>query len=78
MVRRCGDDFGPDSDIDLLYTYAPDSNMGLFEHAQMERELSELLGRKVDMISRQAVEQSSNRLRRRDILRNKETVYVSG
>jgi predicted nucleotidyltransferase len=43
------DDFGPDSDIDLLVEFAPDSVPGLLGIARMERELSALLGRKVDL-----------------------------
>ena len=43
------DDFGPDSDIDLLVEFAPDSVPGILGIARMERELSALLGRKVDL-----------------------------
>ena len=43
------DDFGPDSDIDVLFEYDQSYALTLFEVARMERELSEMLGRKVDM-----------------------------
>lgn len=44
------DDFRPDSDIDLLVEFEPDSVPGLFGIARMERELSGLLGgRKIDL-----------------------------
>jgi len=43
------DDFGPDSDIDLLVEFEPDSVPSLLGIARMERELSALLGRKVDL-----------------------------
>jgi len=62
------DDFGPDSDVDLLVTFTDDSGWGLFDHVQMERELEALLGRDVDLISRRAVEHSHNWLRRQEIL----------
>jgi len=39
----------PDSDIDLLVEFEPDARIGLFEMAGMEIELSEMLGRKVDL-----------------------------
>jgi len=44
------DDFGPDSDIDLLVEFEPDRIPTLFDIAGMEQELSALLGgRKVDL-----------------------------
>lgn len=44
------DDFGPESDIDLLVEFDPEHIPGLIEFAGMEIELSELLGgQKVDM-----------------------------
>lgn len=44
------DDFGPDSDIDLLVEFEPDRIPGLLGIAGMEIELSErFAGRKVDL-----------------------------
>ena len=43
------DDFGPDSDVDVLVEFEPDAGVGLLRLAGMEIELSELLGRKVDL-----------------------------
>lgn len=62
------DDFRPDSDIDLLVSFAADADWSLLEHAQMQQELSDLLHRPVDLISRRAVERSANHVRRRAIL----------
>ena len=42
------DDFGPDSDVDVLVEFEPGHVPGL-EFFAMETELSELLGRKVDL-----------------------------
>lgn len=42
------DDFGPDSDVDVLVEFEPGHVPGL-EFFAMEIELSELLGRKVDL-----------------------------
>ena len=42
------DDFGPDSDVDVLVEFEPDHVPGLRFFA-LERELSEILGRKVDL-----------------------------
>lgn len=69
---------GPDSDVDLLVTFAPDAHWGLLDHAAMERELSALLGREVDLVSRRAVERSSNRIRREAILNSAEPIYGAG
>jgi uncharacterized protein len=70
-------DFGPDSDIDLLVTFAPDAAWGLLEHVRMERELSSLLGRKTELVSRRAIEASHNAIRRSAILGNTRPVYVA-
>lgn len=43
------DDFRPDSDIDVLVEFEPDQPIGLMEVVGMERRLSELMGRKVDL-----------------------------
>lgn len=44
------DDFGPDSDIDLLVEFEPNRVPGLLDIAGMEMSLSELFsGRKVDL-----------------------------
>ena len=43
------DDFRPDSDVDVLVEFDPGQPVGLIRLAGMERELSELIGRKVDL-----------------------------
>jgi predicted nucleotidyltransferase len=43
------DDFGPESDIDVLVEFEPEYRIGLMEVAGMEIELSEMIGRKVDL-----------------------------
>lgn len=42
----------PDSDIDLLVEFLPDAEVGLLEHAGLMLELARLLGRKVDLVSK--------------------------
>ena len=71
------DDFQPDSDPDLLVAFAEDANRGLLEHVEMEEELSAVLGRKVDLVSRRAIEASENYIRRRHILNSAERVYAA-
>ncbi len=43
------DDFGPDSDVDVLVEFEPGFPVGLIRMAGMEIELSEILGRKADL-----------------------------
>lgn len=43
------DDFRPDSDIDVLVTFDRSVPIGLFEVIGMEMELSEMMGKKVDL-----------------------------
>ena len=43
------DDFRPDSDIDILVEFEPNQPIGLMAVVGMERRLSELIGRKVDL-----------------------------
>lgn len=70
-------DFGPDSDVDVLVSFAPDTGWSLFDHVEMQEELSALLGRKVDLVSRRAIENSENWIRRQAILGSAETYYVA-
>jgi len=68
-------DFGPGSDVDILVSFAPGASWSLFDHVRMEEELSALLGRPVDLVSRRAVEGSPNWIRREAILRSAEPLY---
>lgn len=54
------DDFGPDSDIDLLVTFEPDSPWSLFDIVTMKLEAEALFGRPIDIVSRRGVEQHTN------------------
>ncbi len=71
------EDFGPQSDLDFLVVYAPDAKITLFDEAQIQEELEALLGRPVDLISRRAVEESSNWIRRKAILEGAELFYAA-
>jgi len=43
------EDFGPESDVDVLVEFDPEARVGFFALVRMEMELSELLGHKVDL-----------------------------
>ena len=64
---------GPDSDIDLLVEFDPAHIPTLFDIASMEIELSELLGRRVDL--RTAGDLS--RYFREEVVRMAEAQYVA-
>jgi hypothetical protein len=71
------EDFGPESDIDLLVSFAPDARITLFNLVDMEEELKEIFGRDVNLVSRQAVEKSENYIRRRSILSLTKVIYAA-
>ena len=71
------EDFRPDSDVDVLVTFAPDAQYSLFDLVHIEEELREILGRNVDLVERKAVERSENYIRRKHILGSLEAIYVA-
>ncbi len=68
------DDFGPDSDIDVLIEFEAGREVGLIRMTAMERELGELLGRKVDL----RTPEDLSRYFRDDVLRTCEVQYDQG
>jgi len=76
------DDFRSDSDLDFLYStgagFRPDLAYGPWAHDNMAEELTELLGRKVDLIERSQIEKHRNWIRREHILNSALPVYVEG
>ena len=71
------DDFREDSDFDFLFVLAPERKIGLFDLVRMEKKLSELVNRPVDLISKKGIEQSRNYIRRRKILESARVIYVA-
>lgn len=67
------EDFGPESDVDVLVEFEPGRTPGLLRMAGIEIELSELLGRTVDM--RTPAELS--RHFRDDVLKEAQVHYVA-
>jgi uncharacterized protein len=68
------DDFRPDSDLDFLYTFAPDARWG-WEFMRAYDELERLVDRPVDLVSRKVVERSRNVPRGRAILESAHIIY---
>ena len=69
------DDFRPDSDVDVLVTFAPSVQLDLPQFLDMKEELEALYGRRVDVFTRRTIERSPNPLRRRDILESACKIY---
>ncbi|MBI4332722.1 MAG: nucleotidyltransferase family protein [Chloroflexi bacterium] len=65
-------DFRADSDIDLLVEFEPDHIPGLIRLAGMEIELTEILGRKVDLRTPREL----NRYFRQEVLDSAKTRYA--
>jgi hypothetical protein len=68
-------DFRPDSDVDFLATFAPDSHWSLLDLAGMQCELEDLVGRRVDLVDHTALDHSCRERRRRAILASAVPVY---
>lgn len=49
------DDFGPDSDVDVLAEFRPDVRYSLFDLVDMEDELSGIVGRKAEIVEFEAL-----------------------
>jgi predicted nucleotidyltransferase len=69
-----GDDFRPDSDVDVLVVLQDDAAWSLFDHIQAEEELKQIFGREVDLVEKKAIR---NPFRRHHILSNHEVIYAA-
>lgn len=68
------DDFGPESDIDLLVEFDPQHIPTLFDVAGMEIELFDALGRKVDL----RTPQDLSRYFRDEVIAHADVQYARG
>ncbi|NJO50801.1 MAG: nucleotidyltransferase family protein [Leptolyngbyaceae cyanobacterium RM2_2_4] len=68
------DDFRPDSDIDVLVTFAPDDGWSLFDLMNLQRELESMVGRRVDLLEKRELK---NPFRRAEILRTHRVIHAS-
>src|ERR1700730_12177803 len=66
------------SDADFLIEFEPGADPDMAGFLDVKEALEAVGGRSVDLVDRIAVEQSRNYLRRRQILRDAEPVYVAG
>lgn len=68
------DDFRPDSDVDVLVTFAPEAGWDLMDLIDARDELSEMFGRRVDLVEKVALR---NPFRKHAILTSKEILYAA-
>lgn len=67
-----GNDFRPDSDVDVLVVFKDDAQWNLFDHMKAEEELEQIFGREVDLVEKKTIK---NPFRRHHILSNYEVIY---
>jgi predicted nucleotidyltransferase len=68
------EDFGPDSDVDVLVTFEDDAPWSLWDLMRLREELVDLFGRPVDLVERDAIR---NPFRRDSILNSHRVVYAA-
>lgn len=68
------DDFGPDSDVDVLVTLEDDAPWSLWEWVDMIEELKQMFGRDVDLVEKTAIR---NPFRRRNIMNSHKVLYAA-
>ena len=66
-----GPDFGPGSDVDVLVEFEPDAPIGFLAFAGLQNELSELLGRQVDLVPKAGLK----RRIRKPVLDSAQVIY---
>jgi predicted nucleotidyltransferase len=66
------EDFGPDSDIDVLISFQEEAPWSLWDLIAMRDEMAEMFGRPVDLVEREALR---NPFRRKRILESHRTIY---
>ncbi|MFN8458646.1 MAG: nucleotidyltransferase family protein [Anaerolineae bacterium] len=67
------EDFSPESDLDLLVEFEPETRIGLLAFAKIQRELSELLQRPVDLVTPEGLKP----LIKDTILNSAQVIYAS-
>jgi predicted nucleotidyltransferase len=68
-----GENFRADSDVDVLISFQPNARIGLITYSRMQRELSEMLNRPVDLVPMEGLKP----IIRESVLSNIEEVYAA-
>ncbi|MGK7346051.1 MAG: nucleotidyltransferase family protein [Candidatus Nitrospinota bacterium M3_3B_026] len=64
--------FGEDSDVDILVLFRPDARVGFIEFSRMQRELSSMFGREVDLVPKDGLKD----LIRDEVLSTAKIIYA--
>jgi hypothetical protein len=67
------DDFGPESDVDVLVEFEPGAGITFTNRVEILDELSAMFGREADVVDRRAL---NNPYRRHEIVSSAEIVYA--
>lgn len=68
------DDFGPDSDIDVMLTFKPGFGFTFENTPEIQDELQRIFGRPVDVIEKGRIR---NPIRRQNIMSNHRVIYAA-
>ena len=68
------EEFRDDSDVDVMITFDDEARWTLFDFVEMQDELTELFGRRVDLLSKRALK---NPYRRQSILSTAQVLYAA-
>ncbi len=71
------DDFGPDSDVDVILDFREGERWSLFDLGGMQQDLEDIFGRKVDLLEKKGVETMRNWIRQRAIMESMERLDVA-
>jgi predicted nucleotidyltransferase len=66
-------DFGPDSDVDVLVEFEPEAHIGFMALSRIQRELSTLLQRPVDLVPKDGLKP----MIRQAVLSSAEVLYAA-
>ena len=69
------EDFNSNSDIDVLVSFAKSAKITFFDLDTIEQQLTKLFERPVDIVTKRAIEQSHNWIRKKNILDNAQIIY---
>jgi uncharacterized protein len=67
------EDFGPESDVDILVTFKPGARVSLFDLVDMADELSALFGRRVDLVPKEGLKPRI----RRSVIESSQVFYAA-
>jgi predicted nucleotidyltransferase len=62
-----GDDT-PKSDVDILVEFNKNHNMGLFKYAHLEQDLSDMLGKNVDLVMKSGLKRAIKKYVLKDVI----------